>query len=45
VFYVATPGHVWINNPLDQTSTDGVSLEAFLRLQIDDDPAWTSVRP
>jgi hypothetical protein len=45
VFYVATTGHVWINSPLNQTVTNNVTLEQFLRMQVDDDPAWTSVRP
>jgi hypothetical protein len=46
VFYIEDEGHVYLpTTPLDQLIVDGTSMETFLRQQIDDDPAWTSVRP
>jgi hypothetical protein len=46
VFYIEENGHVYLpSTPLDQLVVSGTSLEEFLRLQIDDDAAWTDVRP
>ena len=45
VFYVATQGHVFLNGPLNETITSGVSLADFLQQLIDDDAGWSNVRP
>lgn len=46
VFLIDIPGHVWLpSGPLDGLVVSGVSLEQFVRAQIEDDPAWADVRP
>jgi len=46
VFYLPQQGHVWLTSgQLDQLVVNNVSLEQFVRQQIDDDPGWTNVRP
>jgi len=43
-YFIATgPSHVLFTNPA--LSSGGVSLEAFLTLMVNDDPAWTSITP
>jgi hypothetical protein len=45
VFYIPDNGHVYLPGALDEVVVGGVSLEQFVRRQIDDDPGWANVRP
>ena len=45
VYYIYDNGHVYLPGALDDLVVSGVSLEQFVRSQIDDDPGWSNVRP
>jgi hypothetical protein len=45
VYYVDEFHHAYLHEPLTTTVSEGVSLRDFLVQQLDDDPAWASVRP
>jgi hypothetical protein len=45
VFFVDEGGHVYLWSQLDTVSSDGQTLEGFLRDQLDHDLGWASARP
>jgi hypothetical protein len=44
-FYHGGSGHTFIPGDMTTVVSAGVSLKAFLKAQVDDDPAWSSVAP